>query len=179
MPCRILFLPALLVHFFSWAQDFKVEYEKKADFSQYKTFRFGEGEIITPKDLRVVPDTTLHRWVHDAVAKELTKKGLQRGDSSADLTVSYIAGSQMRSDAGNVGPLGLTPGGTSSQTYMHDYRQGSLVIDLNDTKNNKLVWRISSSTSTGIADAERSIDRIVGQGFRKFSLHPKKVKKKK
>jgi hypothetical protein len=62
---------------------------------------------------------------------------------------------------------------------MHEYRQGSLVIDLNDTRNNKLLWRISSSTGTGMGDAEQSIDRIVGQGFKKFSIQPKKVKKKK
>src|SRR6185436_12830527 len=122
---RFLFLPALFFQFLSGAQDFKVEYDKNADFSHYKTFQFGEGEIITPKDLRQVPDTTLHKWVRDAVAEELIKKGLQRLDSAADLTVSYIVGSQMRSNAGDVGPLGLTPGGTSSQTYMHDYRQGS------------------------------------------------------
>ncbi len=177
---RVLFiLPALFFHFFSRAQEFKVEYEKNADLSHYRTFRFGEGEIITPKDQRQVPDTTVHKWVRDAVAKELKKKGLLLADSSADLTVTYIVGSQMRSDAGNVGPLGLTPGGTSSQTYMHDYRAGSIVIDLNDTKNSKLMWRISSSTSTGIGDAERSIDRIVGKGFKKFSIQPKKEKKKK
>jgi hypothetical protein len=113
---RFLFLPALFLYFFSWAQDFKVEYEKNVDLSHYKSFRFGEGEIITPKDLRQVPDTALHKWVRDAVSEELTRKGLQPADSAADLTVSYIVGSQMRSDAGNVGPLGLTPGGTSSQT---------------------------------------------------------------
>jgi hypothetical protein len=176
---RVFFLPVIFFHFFSWAQDFKVEYEKNADLSHYKTFRFGEGEIITPKDLRQVPDTALHQWVRDAVREELTRKGMHPGDSTADLTVSYIVGSQIRSDAGNVGPLGLTPGGTSSQTYMHDYRQGSIVIDLNDTKNNKLLWRVSSSRSTGIGDAARSIDRIVGQGFKKFSIQPKKVKKRK
>ena len=178
MLSRFLFLPALCIHFFSWAQDFKVEYDKNADLSHYKTFQFGEGEIITPKDLRQVPDTTLHKWVRDAVTQELTKKGLQRLDSAADLTVSYIVGSQVRSNAGDVGPLGLTPG-TSSQTYMHDYRQGSIVIDLNDAKNNKLMWRINSSTSTGMADAERSIGLIASQGFKKFSIQPKKAKKKK
>ena len=157
---KLLFLPALFLHFFSWGQDFKVEYDKKADFSGYKTFQFGEGEITTPKDLRQVPDTSLHKWVRDAVTEELTKKGLQRLDTAADLTVSYIAGSQVRSDAGTVGPGGLTPGGDYSQTYLRDYRQGSLVIDLNDARNSKLVWRISASTDTGMAEAERSIGRI-------------------
>jgi len=176
---RVLVLPALCIHFFSWAQEFKVEYDKNEDLSHYKTFQFGEGEIITPKDLRQVPDTTLHKWVREAVTQELTKKGMQRLDSAADLTVSYIVGSQMRSSAGDVGPLGLTPGGTTSQTYMHDYRQGSIVIDLNDTKTNKLMWRINSSTSTGMADAEQSIGRIASQGFKKFSIQPKKMKKKK
>jgi hypothetical protein len=175
----ISLFPALMVCVLSAAQELKVERDKGADLSQYKTFKLGEGEIITPKDLRLVEDTTLHRWVRHAVTSELIKKGLKQVDSSADLIVSYIAGTQQRTDAGNVGPLGLTPGSNPSQTYLRDYRQGSLVIDLNDAKTNKLVWRINANNSSGIADAERSIERIVGQGFKKLSIEPKKVKKKK
>jgi Domain of unknown function (DUF4136) len=176
---KILFLPVLFFPFFSGAQEFKVEYKKGADLSMYKTFQFGEGEIITPKDQRQVPDTTLHRWVRKAVEEELTKKGLLRVDSSADLTISYVAGSQARSDAGSVGPGGLTPGGSFNQNYLRDYRQGSLVIDLNDSRTSTLVWRISSSTATNVGEAQRSIDRTVVQGFKKFSIQPKKVKKNK
>jgi Domain of unknown function (DUF4136) len=174
---RSLVIVLLFVAILAQAQTIKVEYNKNTDFSHYKTFSFGEGVIITPKDLRQVPDSLLHKWVKQAIKSELAKKGLQRTDSAADLVVTYITGSEPRSDAGDFGPLGLTPGSTSS-SYFRDYKQGSLVIDLNDRRNGNLIWRINSVTNTNVAaDAERSIERTVGQGFKKFSIRPKKGKK--
>lgn len=178
MTQRVLVLPALMLSLFCSAQ-IKVESEPGTDFSRYKTFMFGEGEIITPKDLRQVPDSTLHKWVKGAIQEEFRKKGLKQVTVSPDLIVSYITGTQTRSDAGDVGPLGLTPGGNTTQTYLRDYRQGSLVIDLNDQKNSKLVWRVNAMMNTNNPDAKQSIDQIVVKGFKKFSIKPKREKKKK
>lgn len=174
----LLVVAAVLLHWPLAAQEFKIEYDKDLDLSQYRSFRFGEGQIITPQDLRQVEDAKLHQWVRGAIADELVKKGLKQVDSAADLVVSYIVGSQIRSDAGNVGPLGMTPG-SDNTTYMRDYRRSSLVIDLNDTKGSKLVWRISTSVDTGMGDAQTAIDQTVSKGFKKFSIQPKKGKKKK
>ncbi len=174
----IVWLPVLLLSFSIRAQSITVEFDKNADLTHYKTFAFGEGVIITPKDLRVVPDPTLHKWIRDGITGELTQKGLHQVDSAADLLISYMAGTQVRSDAGDLGPLGLTPGANTSQTYMHDYRQGSLVIDLNDRNNNKLVWRVNAITNTNMPDAERVINQLVSKGFKKFSIQQKKKKKK-
>ncbi len=159
-----------------WAQEIKVEYDKDRDFSKYKTFSFGEGEIITPKDQKLVSDATVHKWIKTAIGRELEMKGLQQVDSAADLVVSYAAGTLARSDAGNVGPLGMTPGSTD-RTYIRDYQQGSLVIDLND-KSNMLVLRINSTTNMIGDDGERMVDQIVEKGFRKFGRPVKKKKKK-
>ena len=110
------------------------------------------------------------------MARELTRKGLKLADT-AQLVVSYIAGMQQLSDAGSVGPLGISPG-NSSQTYLRDYQQGNLVIDLNSASNNNLIWRIRATTNGG-GPLETTIDRMVGQGFKKFTIKPKKKKGKK
>lgn len=159
-----------------WAQEIKVEYDKDRDFSKYKTFSFGEGEIITPKDQKQVSDAEVNKWIKTAIGRELKIKGLLQVDSAADLVVSYAAGTLARSDAGNVGPLGMTPGSTD-RTYIRDYQQGSLVIDLND-KSNMLVWRINSTTNMSASEGEQLIDQIVERGFRKFGKPVKKKKKK-
>ena len=174
----LLLVPVLMLSFFCVAQEIKVDHDPGIDLTHYKTFIFGEGEIITPKDLRQVPDTTLHKWVRGAVVDELTKKGLKQTNVAAELVVSYIIGSQNRSDAGKLGPLGLTPGANPSQTYQRDYRQGSLVIDLNDPKNNKLVWRVNAIMNSNNPDIDGVIRRIVSMGFKKFSIKPKREKRK-
>ena len=102
-------------------------------------------------------------------------KGLKQVDSASDLVVSYVVGTLSRSDMGNVGPMGMTPG-SNERTYIRDYQQGSLIIDLNDSKN-FLVWRINSTTNMGSAAGERLVDQIVQRGFKQFGKPVKKKKK--
>lgn len=153
------------------AQDIKVEYDKNRDFTIYKTFSLGEGEIITPKDQRKVSDEQIHKWVREAIAEELKEKGLDQLDTLGDLTVSYIIGSLERSDLRS-----NTSGGIGAGVVMNDYEQNSLVIDMND-RQNFLVWRINGVTSTQAPNANLIIDEVVAKGFKKFSIKPKKKKK--
>lgn len=156
------------------SQEIKVDFDKNHDFSQYKTFRFGDAEVITPKDQKQLTDEEVKKWIINAVTNELTLKGLKHTDSAADLVVSFIVGTLSRSDMGNLGPMGLTPG-SNERTFIKDYQQGSLVIDLNNSRN-FLVWRINSTTNMSTAGGERLIDQIVQRGFKQFG---KPIRKKK
>jgi hypothetical protein len=167
----------LLVAAASLGQDIKVEYDKDRDLTKYKSFTMGEGEIITPKDQRTVADEQLHKWVHEAVVNELKAKGLAELDTLGDLMVSYIVGSVAMTDVQNLGPMGVSPQ-SSDQSWSRDYRQGNLVIDLNE-RNNELVWRVNATTSYGTPGTDRIIQNIVANGFKKFTTKPKKGKKKK
>lgn len=175
---RLPILPLLIFAFVpAVGQDINVEYDKNRDFSKYKTFTIGSGEIITPKDRRKGNEASLHEWVKAAIAKELTEKGLQQVDSAGDLLATYLIGTQQRSDFSQLGPLGTSPD-NSSQTWSRDYTMGSLIIDLNDRSNN-LVWRINATTGAAAMDINVLIEQVVSAGFKKFSLKPKKVKKTK
>ena len=110
------------------------------------------------------------------MTKELKLKGLKRVDSVADLVISYVLGTLARSDAGNVGPLGLTPG-SMERTYMKDYRQGNMVIDLNDKRDIK-VWRVNATMEVSSANGEKMINQAVQRGFKKFPKSKEKTKKK-
>jgi len=156
-----------------WGQEFKVVYDKNRDFSQYKTFRFGEGELLTPKDQRQFTAEQVDNWMKTAITNELQMKGLLRTDSAADLLVSYVVGTVAKSDAGNVGPLGMTPGSTE-RTYQKDYRMASVVIDLNDKRDIK-VWRVNAAIEMVSSNAEKIIGQVVQKGFKKY---PKAVKNK-
>lgn len=173
---RFIFLSVLLLLLVeSTAQDIEVVYDKKRDFSKYKTFSRGESEVTTPKDQRQMDPVALQNMVWETIAEELKEKGLQKADSAADLVVSFVVGSTERSDFGQLGPLGMSPG-SNAQSWSRDFNMGSLVIDLNE-KGGTLVWRINATTS-GTAGAQQMIDQVVGAGFKKLSLKPKKQKKK-
>jgi hypothetical protein len=173
----IIFSLFLLGAYSVSGQEFKVEYDKSRDFAQYKTFRFGEGELITPKDQRQITAAQADKWIKDAMTHELELKGLKRNDSIADLVVSYVVGTLPKSDAGDVGPLGLTPG-SMERTYMKDYRQGNLVIDLNDRSNIK-IWRVNASMEMSTSNAERVISQVIQKGFKKYPKYSSGKKKKK
>lgn len=159
------------------AQDINVEYDKNRDLSHYKTFTIGEGEVITPKDRRTVNEASLHKWVKEAIAEELKEKGMVQVDSAGDLLATYLIGTQQRSDFSQLGPLGVSPD-NSSQTWSRDYTMGNMIIDLND-KNKNLIWRVNATTGAAAMDIHVLIEQVVSAGFKKFSLKPKKVKKKK
>ncbi len=175
---RSLFLLAcLLVQVPLVAQDINVEYDKNRDLSRYKTFTIGSGEIITPKDRRTGNEASLHKWIKESIAEELKEKGMVQVDSAGDLLATYLVGTQQRTDFSQLGPLGTSPD-NSSQTWSRDYTMGNLIIDLND-RNNNLIWRINATTGAAAMDIHVLIEQVVSAGFKKFSLKPKKVKKKK
>lgn len=173
---RLLFLITILLGIHAaWSQEMKVEYDKDRDYTQYKTFRFGEGELVTPKDQRQMSAEQVDKWVKEAMTKELELKGLKRVDSAADLVISYVIGTLARSDAGDVGPLGLTPG-SMERTYLKDYRQGNMVIDLNDRRDIK-VWRVNATMEVTSSNGEKMINQVIQRGFKKFPKAKTKVKK--
>jgi hypothetical protein len=112
-----------------------------------------------------------------AIREEFKEKGLVEVDSAADLVVTYAIGSTQRLDMQNLGPMGGTPG-QETRLWSRDYSLSSFIIDLNDASRN-LIWRVNGETSASTSDAARQIDEFVGKGFRKFSIQPKKQKRKK
>jgi hypothetical protein len=169
---RIIIGLLLLLSLNALGQEINIEYDKKHDFSKYKTFSFGESQVVTPPDQKQISDVTLDKWIKSGVTRELEFKGLKRVDSLADLVITYAIGTMARSDAQAIGPLGMTPG-SNDRTWSRNYKQTSLIIDLNDRKN-FLVWRINSVADVIGADAERTIDMIVVRGFKKFGKSGKK-----
>jgi len=153
------------------AQTIEVEYNKNKDMTGYKTFQFGEMEIITPKDKQRMDEEKTRAIVNEILEFELKKKGLQKVDSNAHLVLSYIIGSMERSSIFDAGRLGGTP-----PSVMQDYNEGNLVIDLNDRSNN-LIWRVNAVTTFTDANMSSQIEQIIGKGFKKFPNKPKGKKK--
>src|SRR5258706_2883943 len=154
------------------AQEINVEYDKQHDFSKYKSFSFGESQVMTPPYQKLVSDATIDSWIKTGVTRELEYNGLKRVDTLANLVVTYAIGTMSRSDAQAIGPLGMTPG-SSDRTWSRDYKQTSLIIDLND-RSNYLAWRVNAVADVIGTDAERTIDMVIVRGFKKFGKAMKK-----
>lgn len=146
----VLFLLALGSAF---SQDVRYNFDKNADFSKFKTYKW-----VTLKDAAKVDDIT-DKNIKSALDAELAKKGLQKVDAdNADLYVGYQAAvgqekqfTSYSSDwgygggwyrGGWYGPANTTTTGQTSTIYV-----GQLALDMYDAAHHNLVWRgVASKT---------------------------------
>lgn len=188
-----LFLLLLIIPFvFSSCSSTKYtsEFDPAVNFTQYKTFNFlswskHTDELLSDKD---------KKRVHDAVIIEMEKLGFVKTDAQGDLVINILliidekTGTAMYNDFYTsgigtgyyYGPWGYNnPGGVSAYTTMHsyDYKEGTLIIDLLDTKKKQLAWQgIAKGT---IKSNPKSRDDGIKEIFKKlFEKFPIEVAKK-
>jgi len=123
------------------------DYDKNVNFQQYKTF------AIQPMDsISSISQLNQNRIVA-AVKSQLTKKGLTEDMSNPDLLVNVAAILKDKRSVssttdyygygGAYRPWGWGGGmgSTGYTTYnVTDYKEGSLIVDIADSKNKSLVW---------------------------------------
>jgi hypothetical protein len=128
------------------------DYDKTADFSQYKTFAFHQ---LTDKS-GSVSDLNKNRILR-AIKAELLKKGFTENKDNPDLMVNvstiledkksviahtdyYGYGGVYRPYGWGVGYAGFAPPSTTTFN-VYEYKDGSLIIDLIDAAKKQLVWQ--------------------------------------
>jgi len=183
---RVLFLSAgILVTISAFAQDVRYNFDKNADFSKFKTYKW-----VTLKDAQKVNDL-VDKQIVDAVDAELATKGLTKvTEDSANLYIGYQAGigqekqyTSYSSDWG-YGPgwygggwyggpsMGTTTGQTST-IYV-----GQLALDMYDSANKDLAWRgVASKTIDTKAKPEKQQKNLAKAVKKLLKNYPPPVKK--
>jgi len=158
------------------------DYDKEADFTKYKTYSYygwakGSDVIVNPFN---------KERIESAVADELNKRGLSYVESGGDLTVSLFiqfdqkTGVNAYTDHYTASPYGYRYGpgwgwgyGYSSTTYHeYDYMVGTLVIDVFDHQQKKLIWQgVGSKTvDEKLNNNEYGINRAVRGIMSKYPI---------
>jgi hypothetical protein len=156
----------------SFAQQVKTDYDRSADFSQYKTYSWEKVQTQDPL------------WVDrikEAVNGALTAKGLTPVDSGGDVAIVAI---EMTKNQQNLNTFyngfggGWRWGGGfgDATTTVDNYKVGTLVVDLFDAKTKKIIWRGSSSDT--LSDKSDKNIKNLDKGVQKMFDHfPPDVKK--
>lgn len=141
----IKFLPLLFIFALASCSSVRVatDYDKNADFNQYKTFAFFKSGI----DKVEISDLDKRR-ILNAIDAELTAKGFTKSDNP-DLLINIFTKSRQQVDVNqfNAGwgygwGWGWSPwmwGGRS--TSVSTSTEGTLYIDLVDAKKKELIWQ--------------------------------------
>jgi hypothetical protein len=134
----------LLVASFASAQDVSYNFDQKADFAKFKTYKW-----VPIKDAMQV-DQLIVQQIKAAIDAELTKKGLSKTDGDkADLYIGYqvAIGQEKQINAYNTGGMGWGYGarwggyGGMTTATTSTINIGTLVLDMYDPAAKQLVWR--------------------------------------
>ena len=148
----------------SFAQQVKTDYDRSANFSQYKTYSWEKVQTQDPL------------WVDrikEAVNAALTAKGLTPVESGGDIAIVAIETTQNQRTlntfydgfGGGWGWRGFGGFGDATTT-VENYKVGTLVVDLFDTHTKKLIWRGSSSdtlsnkSDKNIKDLDKGVQKM-------------------
>ncbi len=127
----------------------KVDYDRAASFSSYKTFAF--------KDVRTPDSPIAMRRVRAAIDRTLSSRGLAKADGTPDLWVVLHTRThrqtQVTTYSSGWGWGWRWRGPYWNTAHVEQIPVGTLMVDLIDTKAKELVWRGSASR---IVDADET-----------------------
>jgi len=160
----------------SSAQQVKTDYDRNANFGQYKTYSW---EQVKTKDPLLVDR------IKSAANAALAAKGWTQVDSGGDVSIIAIEMTQNQQTlntfydgfGGGWGWRRFGGGGFGEATTTTEtYKVGTLVVDLFDTKTKKLIWRgVSSDTLSNNSEKNiKNLDKGVEKMFKQFPPGPSK-----
>jgi Domain of unknown function (DUF4136) len=162
---------ALLFASALFAEQVKTDYDRSADFSQYKTYSWTKVQTQDPL------------WVDrikDAVNAALTAKGWTQVDSGGQVAIIAVdmtknqqtlntfydgfgGGWGWRRFGGGMGGFG------DATTTTETYKVGTLIVDLFDAKTKTLLWRGSASDT--LSDKSEKNIKNLDKGVQKMFDH--------
>lgn len=148
----------------SSAQSVQSDFDRSADLSKLRTFTFSGA--IHSVDRRSSADLLNDNRIMAALDRKLTSSGYaRRDDGSADFKVVYMVASRNRLSLReyNYGPFRF--GGRDIN--VDRYTEGTLIIDIIDTRTKQIVWRGQASGAVDLDSIDKkitkSVDKLVNQ----------------
>jgi hypothetical protein len=142
------------------AAEIKVDYDKQADFTRYKTWSWRRG---TP-----APNPVADKRLREAIESRLAARGFSRVESGGDLAVVYHAAAENDVSLEKLGYK--DPEFGTEATRVRVLRVGTVLVDVIDASTGKVVWRGHGRDAT--VPAPRAVERMIDEGieqlFRQF-----------
>lgn len=148
--------------------------ERGLDFTRYRTFDWGPADALPTGDPRVDTDPLFQDRVQGAIERAMAARGFARAATSEvpDLRIHYHASIDRRIDVSQADDrIGLAGGDRGPGIV--EYESGTLVVDVVETRSNRVIWRGWAQDSVaGVFgdkdDRGRRIDDDVARMFRRL-----------
>jgi hypothetical protein len=144
--------------------------ERGLDFTPYLTYDWGPPDALPTGDPRLDKNPFFQDHLQGAVEKQLAAKGFERSASGTpDLLIHYHASINQRID---VNRIDLEYGycyGENCQVRVVDCEAGTIVLDIVDTRTNRLIWRGWAQDSIeGTLDNQDRMAQNIDEGVRRM-----------
>lgn len=148
------------------------DYDKTADFSQFQTF-----DWAPPAAMRIAGEYNqlTDQRIRAALTDALSAKGIEQAPGNPQLLVAFHTGVRERTEVFNTGwgggysGYGYWPGYGHSNIETRNYTEGTLMVDLIDAGEKRLVWRGKAVGVVGDYESQESrIREAVMEMFKKY-----------
>jgi hypothetical protein len=157
----ILLLSTLLIAVSCSSTTARFDYERGVDFSKFKTFGF----FPIPPDFKG-SELVLKR-IGNAIAKDLTAKGLTETQDNPDLLIAAHTDVKDKIQVSSYGyryaPYYYYGYWGTSSTTVHQYEEGTLIIDIVDNAEDEMIWRGVASRALPSNPTPATIDKIIDE----------------
>jgi hypothetical protein len=173
----VLLLALFLIATPALAQKIHIDYDEEADFSKYKTFAWYSSPDTSVAD----SNDLVHRRIVEIIQNQLQSGSLELVGSDPDLYVTYHTDEkeEMSLNTTHYGygypsawawdPYygGWGGGMSSSHTTAYTYTRGTLIIDIWDAKEEKLIWR--GSATDVVPENPQKLERKLEKSLQKMA----------
>jgi hypothetical protein len=167
----------------AFAQQVKIEYDRSVDFSRYRKYDWKEHPFLKshPESEQFTVGVQL---VQSNTNQILMKRGYQPVDVDPEFHITQFITARMRQETYTVPAPDMYPSAymwpgswyswssawfQSWDTYIEDYVQGILLLDIVDAKTNKLLWRAACKAKIDdMRERHEEIENAVKQALKPF-----------
>jgi hypothetical protein len=139
--------------------------ERGLDFGRYRTYDWGPADALPTGDPRLDKNPFFKDHVEGAVEKQLAARGFEMSTSGTpDLLIHYHASITQRIDVNRVDRGYGYCYTDDCQSGVIEYEAGTLVLDIVDTRTNRVIWRGWAQDSVeGVLDNEDRMERKINE----------------
>jgi len=150
------------------------DFDRDLSVKNYSTFGFSENKQLETKNNPLYYNELNDKRIKNEVGAEMKNNGYQIDSDNPQLKIHYHI---VLEDRTVINP---EPFGTYGQDWLNrnvnarEFREGTLIIDLMDSKTNNLVWRgwaANFSDEDKPDQMEDQLNKAIRQIFEKFPKH--------
>ena len=155
-----------------------VDYDDSLSFKNLHRYSWVPGTPTKSNNPQLDSDTILHDRIRGSINSWLSGHGYEKTDlEQADFLVAYFVSVKDQTKVTVLNDYYGYPSGWgygyyrpygSSRSYVYEYQQGAIIIDIIDPKTRKLMWRGSATDEVNESETPEKRDQVINEAVDKI-----------